>query len=299
MGIREEIRKLKEDKNAVILVHNYQIPEVQMIADFLGDSLDLSRSAHETGARMIVFAGVRFMAETAKILSPEKKVLITRRFAGCPMADMITPRQLNYLKNKHPDAAVVSYVNSTAEIKAESYICCTSANAVEVVNSVDAKKIIFVPDRNLANWVSRFTKKEIIPYDGYCYVHERFGKEDVQKARLAHPDAAIIVHPECRKEVIDLADGVFSTGGMVDYAKESYKKTIVVGTEEGLIARLKRENPRKEFYSLGPPKMCRDMKMTKLEDILISLESEIHEIVIREEIMKKAKVALDRMIKVS
>lgn len=299
MDIRERIRALKEEKNAVILVHNYQIPEVQEIADFLGDSLDLSKTAEDTDARIIVFAGVKFMAETAKILSPKKKVLLTRKFAGCPMADMITSDQLERMKNKYPDAKVVTYVNSTAKIKAESYICCTSANAVEVVKSVDAQKIIFVPDRNLANWVSRFTNKEIIPYDGYCYVHERFKKEDVKRAREKHPSAAVIVHPECRKEVIDLADEVLSTGGMVDFAKRSNKKVIVVGTEEGLIARLKRENPDKKFYSLGPPRICLGMKMTRIEDVLYSLEKEIHEILIPEDVLKKAKIALDRMLEIS
>jgi len=299
MNIKEKIEKLKREKDAVILVHNYQIPEVQEVADFLGDSLDLSRRAQKTDARIIVFAGVRFMAETAKILSPKKKVLLTRKSAGCPMAEMITPSELKYMKRKYPDAKVVSYVNTTAEIKAESYICCTSANAAKVVNSIDAKRIIFVPDRNLANWVSRFTDKEVIPYNGFCYVHERFKKEDVIRAKEKYPDAAVIVHPECRKEVIDLADEVLSTNGMVYFAKKTDKRVIVVGTEEGLIARLKRENPEKRFYSLGPPRMCRDMKKTRVEDVLHSIEDEVYEVTIQEDIMERARVALERMLSVS
>ncbi len=299
MNIKEKIERLKNEKNAVILAHNYQVSEVQEIADFLGDSLDLSRIAQDTNARIIVFAGVRFMAETAKILSPEKKVLLTRKLAGCPMAKMITPHQLKRWKNKYPDAKVVSYVNTTARIKAESYICCTSANAIKIVNSIDAQRIIFVPDRNLANWVSRYTTKEIIPIDGYCYVHERFRKEDALRTRERFPDAAIIVHPECKKEVIDLADEVFSTGGMVKFARKTDKKVIVVGTEEGLIARLKRENPGKVFYSLGPPRMCRGMKMTRIEDVLHSLEKENYEIKIPDDIMERAGSALERMLSVS
>ncbi len=299
MDIKEEIKKLKSERNAVILVHNYQIPEVQETADFLGDSLDLSRRAHKTNADIIVFAGVRFMAETAKILSPEKKVLLTRKSADCPMARMVTPSQLAYMRRKYLDAKVVSYVNTTAEMKAESYICCTSANAVKVVGSVDAERIIFVPDRNLANWVSRFTDKKIIPYNGFCYVHERFKKKDILMVRKSYPDAAVIVHPECRREVIDLADEVLSTNGMVGFAKRTDRKVIIVGTEEGLIARLKKENPGKEFYSLGPPRMCWDMKKTRVEDVLHSLKDEVYEVTIQEDIMERARMALERMLSVS
>ncbi len=299
MDIKDRITRLKREKNAVILVHNYQIPEVQDVADFLGDSLDLSRRASETNANRIVFAGVRFMAETAKLLSPKKKVLLTSRTAGCPLAEMITLPEIQEMKKKYPDAKVVSYVNTTAEIKAESYICCTSANALKITKSVDANKIIFVPDRNLANWVSRFTNKEVIPADGFCYVHELFGKEDVANARKTYPDAAVIVHPECRKEVIDLADEVLSTGGMVRFAKKTDKRTIIIGTEEGIIARLKRENPEKEFYSLGQRRICRDMKKTNLKDILCSLEEEIYEINLPEDIMRKAGLAMERMLAVS
>lgn len=299
MEIKEKIKRLKREKNAVILVHNYQIPEVQELADLLGDSLDLSRRASETDADIIVFAGVRFMAETAKILSPQKKVLLTGRSAGCPLAEMITIPKLMDMKERYPDARVVSYVNTTAEIKAESYICCTSANAVKVVNSVDSKRILFVPDRNLASWVSRFTDREIIPANGFCYVHEQFTGEDVVMARERYPDAAIIVHPECRKEVVNLADEVFSTGGMVNFAKKTDRKVIIIGTEEGIISRLKRENPEKEFCSLGPRRICLDMKKTKMESVLQTLEQEKYEITIPEDVMERARVALERMLSVS
>ena len=297
MNIVEEILRLKKEKNAIILVHNYQRPEIQDIADFLGDSLGLSREAAKTDARIIVFCGVRFMAETAKILSPEKIVLLPRKDAGCPMADMITAENLRILKEKYPDAKVVSYVNTNADVKAESDICCTSANAVEVVRNVKGERIIFTPDKNLAAYCQRFTNKEIIPWNGYCYVHEKIRKEEVRLAKEKFPDALLLVHPECNPSVIDLADEVLSTSGMLNFAKKSNKKRFLIGTEEGLIYRLKKENPEKEFYTAGTAKMCRNMKLTTLNDVYLSLKEERYAIELPEGIIKSAQKALMEMMK--
>jgi len=295
--IVEKIAKLKKEKNAVILVHNYQRSEIQDIADFLGDSLGLSRKAAKTDAKIIVFCGVCFMAETAKILSPKKIVLLPRKEAGCPMADMITAENLRILKEKYPDAKVVSYVNTNADVKAESDICCTSANAVEIVKKVKANKIIFTPDKNLAAYCQRFTNKEIIPWNGYCYVHEKIRKEEVRLAKEKFPDALLLVHPECNPSVIDLADEVLSTSGMVNFAKKSDKKRFLIGTEEGLIYRLKKENPGKEFYTAGTAKMCRNMKLTTLNDVYLSLKEERYAIELPEGIIKFAQKALMAMLK--
>ena len=297
MNIVEEINKLKKEKNAIILVHNYQRPEIQDIADFLGDSLGLAKQAAETKARIIVFCGVRFMAETAKILSPGKMVLLPRKEAGCPMADMITAEDLRRLKKNYPDAKVVSYVNTNADVKAESDICCTSANAVKVVKNISAKRIIFTPDKNLAAYCQRFVDKEIIPWNGYCYVHERITKEEVLLAKEKFPDALLLVHPECKPSVIDLADEVLSTSGMVSFAKKSDKKRFLIGTEEGLIYRLKKENPGKEFYTAGTAKMCRNMKLTSLNDVYLSLKEERYPIELAGEIIKYAQKALTAMLK--
>jgi len=297
MNIVEEITKLKKEKNAIILVHNYQRPEIQNIADSLGDSLGLAREAAKTDARIIVFCGVRFMAETAKILSPEKIVLLPRKEAGCPMADMVTAEDLRKLKEKHTDAKVVSYVNTNADVKAESNICCTSANAIEVVRNVKAEKIIFTPDKNLAAYCQRFVDKEIIPWNGYCYVHEKIREEEVRLAKEKFPDALLLVHPECNPSVIDLADEVLSTSGMLNFAKKSDKKRFLIGTEEGLIYRLKKENPGKEFYTAGTAKMCRNMKLTTLNDVYLSLKEEHYAIELPEGIIKSAQKALMAMLK--
>lgn len=297
MNILEEITKLKKEKDAIILVHNYQRPEIQDIADFLGDSLGLAKQAAETKARIIVFCGVRFMAETAKILSPEKIVLLPRKEAGCPMADMITAEDLRSLKKKHPDAKVVSYVNTSAEVKAESDVCCTSANAIKVVKNICTEKIIFTPDKNLAAYCQRFTDKEIIPWNGYCHVHERITKEEVLLAKEKFPDALLLVHPECKPSVIDLADEVLSTSGMLSFAKKSDKKRFLIGTEEGLIYRLKKENPGKEFYTAGTAKMCRNMKLTTLNDVYLSLKEERYPIELAEGIIKSAQKTLTEMLK--
>jgi quinolinate synthase len=297
MNIVGEIIKLKKEKNAIILVHNYQRPEIQNIADSLGDSLGLAREAAKTDARIIVFCGVRFMAETAKILSPKKMVLLPRKEAGCPMADMITAEDLRKLKEKHTDAKVVSYVNTNADVKAESDICCTSANAIKVVRNIKAEKIIFTPDKNLAAYCQRFTDKEIIPWNGYCYVHEKIRKEEVRLAKEKFPDALLLVHPECNPSVIDLADEVLSTSGMLDFAKKSDKKKFLIGTEEGLIYRLKKENLGKEFYTAGTAKMCRNMKLTTLKDVCSSLKEERYAIELSEGIIKSAQKALEAMLK--
>ena len=296
MNIVEEINKLKKEKNAIILVHNYQRSEIQDIADYLGDSLGLSREAAKTDVNIIVFCGVRFMAETAKILSPGKKVLLPRKEAGCPMADMVTAEDLKRLKGKHPDAKVVSYVNTNADVKAESDICCTSANAVEVVRNLKTERIIFTPDKNLAAYCQRFTNKEIIPWNGYCYVHEKIRKEEVRLAKEKFPDALLLVHPECNPSVIDLADEVLSTSGMLNFAKKTDKKKFLIGTEEGLIYRLKKENPGKEFYAAGTAKMCRNMKLTTLNDVYFSLKEERYPIELPEGIIKSAGKTLTAML---
>jgi len=291
-----EIQKLKREKKAIILAHNYQRPEIQDIADYLGDSLELSLIASKSDAKIIVFCGVRFMAESAKILSPEKLILLPREDAGCLLADMATRDELREFKAKHPEAYVVSYVNTSAEVKAESDVCCTSANAVKVVQNVPAKQIIFVPDRNLADYVQRFTDKEIIAWNGFCYVHDGIEPNIVKKTKDSHPDAKLIVHPECKREVIDLADKVTSTGGMVKFARESDVEKIIVGTEEGMIYRLQKENPKKTFYTIGSARVCRNMKITTLEDVLFALREEKYKIELSDSIMRKAKTALDKML---
>lgn len=297
MNVAEEITKLKKEKKAIILVHNYQRPEIQNIADSLGDSLGLAREAAKTDARIIVFCGVRFMAETAKILSPEKTIIIPRKDAGCPMADMITTEDLRILKEKYPGAKVVSYVNTNADVKAESDICCTSANAIKVVRNIKAEKIIFTPDKNLAAYCQRFTDKEIIPWNGYCYVHEKIREEEVRLAKEKLPDALLLVHPECNPSVIDLADEVLSTSGMLNFAKKTDKKRFLIGTEEGLIYRLKKENQGKEFYAAGTAKMCRNMKLTTLNDVYFSLKEERYAIELPEGIIESAQKALEAMLK--
>ena len=296
MNVRETIRRLQREKDAIILVHNYQPPKIQDVGDFLGDSLGLAQEAAKTDAGLIVFCGVKFMAETAKILSPEKTVLLPRKDAGCPMADMITREDLRALKAKHPDAKVVSYVNTNADVKAESDVCCTSANAVAVVKNIEADKIIFTPDKNLASYCQRFVKKQIIPWDGYCYVHERITVDEVLLAKRRIPDALLLVHPECNPRVIDIADQVLSTSGMVDFAKKSDRKRFLIGTESGLLYRLKKENPGKEFYTAGTAKVCQSMKLTGLNDVLSALREERYAIELPEEIVEPARRALEAML---
>jgi quinolinate synthase len=296
--MKEEILKLKKEKKAVILAHNYQIPEIQEVADFVGDSFELARKAREVDSKIIVFCGVIFMVEMAKILNPDKKVLTPNISARCPMADMVSPEDVLKLKEENPDAIVVSYVNTNADVKALSDICCTSSNALKVVKSINSKKIIFLPDENLANYVSRFTDKKIIPFNGFCYVHKRFNYEEVKRAKEIHPDAYLLVHPECNPEIIDIADEVASTSGMIRIAKNSNKNKFLIATEEGLIQRLRMEVKGKEFYSAGSPKICYNMKKIRLEDVYNSLLYEKEEIFIDEKIIERAKKPLEKMLEV-
>ena len=295
--MEEEIKRIKREKEAVILAHNYQIPEIQDVADFVGDSLELARKSTEITCKTIVFCGVRFMAETAKILSPGKKVLLPEIDAGCPLADMAEPGEVLELKKQHPAAWIVSYVNTSAEIKAITDVCCTSSNAAKVVRNVPAEEVIFLPDRNLCAYVRKqVPEKKIICWDGYCFVHRNFTVDEVKKVRETHPDAEIIVHPECNPEVQELADGIYSTSGMLRRARETESRTLVVATEEGMLYRLKKENPGKEFYSLGSPKICYNMKKITLKSLKAALEKERYEITLPGEIMKKARLSLERMI---
>jgi quinolinate synthase len=294
----EEIQALKKERHATILAHNYQIPEVQDVADLVGDSLELSRAAARLDSEVIIFCGVDFMAETAALLSPQKRVVIPVKGAWCPMAHMITPEQLADLKALNPEAAVVCYVNSTAEIKAMSDICCTSANGVQVVNSLSQEEVIFVPDRNLAAYVARYTDKKIIPWNGYCYVHEHFTPGDVRAARALHPAAEVLVHPECRPEVIDLADYVYSTAGMGKHALASEAREFIIGTETGMIYKLKKENPEKEFYPLSENAICQNMKKTTLVEVLRALQTREPRVIVPEEIAAQARRAIERMLKV-
>jgi len=298
-SIAGRIQDLKEKRNAIILAHNYQPGEVQDIADYIGDSLGLSRKAARSEADVIVFCGVHFMAETASILSPDKKVLLPDIDAGCPMADMITAEGLQELKAKHPDANVVGYVNTTAEVKAEMDICCTSTNAIKVVNSLEEDEIIFVPDKYLADYVSKKTDKKTIPWNGFCPTHVKIMAEDIEKQKDLHPEAKVIVHPECIPQVVEIADEVLSTGGMCRYAKESDTKEIIVGTETGILHRLRKENSGKEFYPASELAICPNMKKITLEKVLWALEDMKHEVKVPEEIREKAKRAVDRMLEIS
>ncbi len=292
-----KIAELKKKKNAVILAHNYQLGEVQDIADFVGDSLDLSRKAAATDAEVIVFCGVYFMAETASILSPDKKVLLPDQCAGCRMADMITVDALRAKKKEHPKAAVVCYVNSTADVKAEADICCTSANAVEIVRAIDAEEIIFVPDMYLGQYVQRKTGKKLILWPGYCPTHARIKAEHITALKQQYPEAKVIVHPECRPEVIDLADEALSTSGMIAYAKRPQVSQIVVGTEIGIIHRLRKENPGKSFIPVSEQAVCPDMKLIDQGKILKALETMQPQVKVPEDIRIKASAAVDNMLK--
>lgn len=294
--LKKEIRRLKNEKDAVILVHNYQIGAIQEMADYLDDSLVLAREASHTNNQMIVFCGVLFMAETAKILSPEKTVLLPNDNAGCKMAQMVDVENLRELKIRHPDAKVVTYINSSSEVKAESDVCCTSANAVDVVNNIESEKIIFTPDRNLGSYVQRFTNKEIILWDGYCYVHQKITKEDTIQTKQSHPDSILMVHPECRPEVIDLADEVQSTGGMMRIVEKSSVKEFIIGTEEGLLERLRREYRDKKFYSIKNKRLCAGMKVTDLKDLYNALLKDQYKVEVTAEIMEKAGLSLKRML---
>ncbi|MFA7676728.1 MAG: quinolinate synthase NadA [Candidatus Omnitrophota bacterium] len=296
-NLQKKIAELKKEKDAVILAHNYQIPQIQEIADFLGDSLELARISRKLKERIIVLCGVRFMAETVKILSPEKKIILPVMEAGCPMAGMITREDVLREKARYPEAWVVSYVNTSAEVKAVSDVCCTSSNAVKVVENVPVDEIIFVPDKNLGWWVDKnVANKKIFSWQGYCLVHEEFSLGDLEESKRLYPQAEVIVHPECRREILEEADYVMSTSGMLRRAKESRSKEFIIGTEEGMVYRLKKENPAKDFYSLGTPKICANMKKTTLQDVYHSLESGKYNIEIDSAVIEKASLALERMV---
>jgi quinolinate synthase len=292
----KKIKQLKKKHNAIILAHNYQRADVQDAADFVGDSFGLSQKAVSSGAEVIVFCGVDFMAESAAVLNPEKTVLMPELYAQCPMAAMINPEALKLEKQKHPDAEVVCYVNTSAAVKAESDICCTSANAVRVVNSLVENEIIFVPDRNLALYVADHTDKKIIPWNGYCPTHHLILPGDILLEMEEHPEAQTLVHPECRPEVVALADKVLSTAGMLKYAANSDAMEFIIGTELGLLHRLRKENPEKKFYPATAYAVCPNMKMNTLGSIIRALEKNEHVIKIPENIRSRAKLALDRML---
>ncbi|MEW6326675.1 MAG: quinolinate synthase NadA [Thermodesulfobacteriota bacterium] len=297
--LQPEVRRLLKEKNAILLAHNYQLPEIQDVADLTGDSLDLSVRASKTDAKVIVFCGVRFMAETAAVLCPDKTVILPRRDAGCEMADMIDADALRARKASLPGVPVVTYVNSTAEVKAESDICCTSANAIKVVNSLtDAGVVLMTPDRNLAQYTQRHTDKKIIYWEGYCPIHEILGVEDVLKAKAEHPGALFLAHPECRPEVIDLADAVRSTTGMLAFVRESKAEKFIIGTEVGILYPLQRQNPGKRFYPASDKMVCEHMKLTRLGDVIVVLSGLKNVVRIPEEVRIRAKRAVDRMLAV-
>jgi len=298
MTITEKINQLKKEKNAVILAHNYELPEIQDIADFVGDSLGLSMEAAKTDASVIVFCGVHFMAETAKILSPQKTVLLPEKDAGCPMADMIDAAALKALQSAHPGAITMCYVNSSAAVKALCDYCCTSANALKMAEKIlpQNNEIIFVPDQYLARYVSAQLRHDFILWEGYCPIHAEITPEDIRKARSLHPGAKVIVHPECKPSITALADIVSSTEGMARYVKNSTDSEFIIGTEIGIIYRMQKENPRKTFYPASDKAICADMKKITLERVLWSLENLAYEITLDPEIAAKAERSIERML---
>lgn len=292
-----EINRLKKEKNALILAHYYQSGDIQDAADFVGDSFALSRQAKDTDADMIVFCGVRFMAESAKILSPGKKVLLPVTDAGCPMADMVTPEDIRRLRARYPDAAVVCYVNSSCGVKAESDVCVTSSNAVRIVRALEEHQVIFVPDQNLGRYVARqVPEKEVILHHGYCIVHHQVTAGDVDKVKAAVPEALLLAHPECQQTVLEKADFIGSTEQILRYAAQSQKKKYLIGTETGILHALEKNNPDKAFYPLTPKLVCADMKKTCLSDVYEALLHEKHPIELAEDVINRARRCLDRML---
>ncbi|MDD5748749.1 MAG: quinolinate synthase NadA [Actinomycetota bacterium] len=294
--VAEQILKLKRERNALIFVHNYQRPEIHRIADFVGDSLDLSRKAAEADADVIVFCGVHFMAETAFILSPEKIVLLPDMRAGCPMANMVSQDDVRMLRKKHPDAVVVSYVNTTAAVKAESDYCCTSANAGDVVRAVEGEEVLFFPDRNLASYVARNVEKKIIPWQGFCPTHEQITREQIVEVMQLHAGAEVIAHPECTEEVLNIAHHIKSTSGMVDAAMKSNATEFIVATESGMIYPLECAVPEKRFYPPSREPICSDMKLITLSKVLYALQTLEPRVVVPEDIRIKAFGAVERML---
>lgn len=296
----EQINKLKKEKNAIVLAHTYQNIEIDEVADFSGDSLYLSQQAAKTDANVIVFAGVYFMAETAKILSPDKMVLLPELNAGCAMADKINLEQLRAFKAKHSDMPVVCYVNSTAEVKSESDICCTSANAVNVVKSLNAKEVLFVPDQHLGSYVeSQLEGVKVITYSGFCPIHHAITPEDIKEKKVLYPSARVMVHPECPKEVTQLANFVGSTTAIIKAVKASNEKEFIIVTEKGVVERLERDCPDKKFVLINEKAVCDTMKLIHLEDILKALQNNEYEIKVDEQIAQKAVKAIDRMVNIN
>ncbi len=295
--LHRDIRALARERRAVILAHNYQRAEVQDVADITGDSLGLSMEAARTEAEVIVFCGVHFMAESAAILSPDKTVVLPRMDAGCPMADMITAEDVRGVRETHPGVPIVTYVNSSAEVKAESDICCTSANAVKVTRSVGAPTVYLTPDQNLAQWVARNTDQTVLYWKGYCPTHHRLRAEDVRRTRQTHPDAPFVAHPECRPEVLDLADEIRSTSGILAFCRETDAQTVIVGTETGLFHRLYKDSPDKTFVAPSDALICPNMKLTSLEDVFESLETLDNVVSVPETVRARAATTLEKMLR--
>ena len=295
--LSDEILRLKKEKNALILAHYYQRLEIQQVADFFGDSFELAKRAKNAENELIIFCGVSFMAESAKILNPTKKVVLPRADAGCRMANMVTPEDIRSLREKYPDAAVVCYVNSSAATKAVSDICCTSSNALKVVKSLPNRQMIFVPDKNLGGYISKLVpEKEFILHSGFCPTHRNITADEVAKAKAAHPGALFAVHPECEEEVLEKADFIGSTSQIIDYCVKTGGKEYIIGTEVGVVERLEYYHPEKKYHLLTPYLICSDMKKTRLSDVLYALETEEHEIHMTDEEIEAAKQPLERMV---
>ena len=297
--LKERLLQLKKERNAIILAHYYQRDEIQEVADFRGDSLLLAQKAAQTDADVIVFCGVHFMGESAKILAPDKTVIIPDERAGCPMADMVNVDGLRKLKAQHPDATVVTYINSSADVKAETDIVCTSANAVKIVNSVPTNKVIWVPDKNLGDYVSKKTDKEMILWEGYCNTHDMLTVKDVEEMRAAYPNAQFVVHPECRPEVVKLADFVGSTTAIIKYCRESDCQEFIVGTEDGTGYQLRKDSPNKTFHFATKYLVCPNMKVNNLKKLVRCLENMEPEIYVPPHVADKARQSLERMLQVS
>ncbi|ATO49497.1 MULTISPECIES: quinolinate synthase NadA [Brevibacillus] len=297
--LRERLFQLKEERNAIILAHFYQRPEIQEVADFIGDSFGLAQKAKETKADVILFCGVHFMGESAKILNPNKTVIIPDERAGCPMADMVNVEGLRKVKAQHPNAKVVAYINTSADVKAETHICCTSSNAQRVIESVDSDEIIWVPDKNLGHYVSQFTSKKMIIWEGYCNTHDQLSVQDIMLMKAEHPEALVVVHPECRPEVVALADYVGSTTGILKFCRESNQKEFIIGTEDGTRYMLEKDSPNKQFYFASKYLVCPNMKVNTLKKCVEALETLKPQIYVPEHVANAARASLERMLEVA
>ncbi|MDN9011975.1 quinolinate synthase NadA [Brevibacillus laterosporus] len=297
--LRERLFQLKKERNAIVLAHFYQRPEIQEVADFIGDSFGLAQKAKETEADVILFCGVHFMGESAKILNPNKTVIIPDERAGCPMADMVNVEGLRKVKAQHPNAKVVAYINTSADVKAETHICCTSSNAQRVIESVDSDEIIWVPDKNLGHYVSQFTNKKMIIWEGYCNTHDQLSVQDIMLMKAEHPEALVVVHPECRPEIVALADYVGSTTGILKFCKESNRKEFIIGTEDGTRYMLEKESPMKQFYFASKYLVCPNMKVNTLKKCVEALETLKPQIYVPEHVANAARASLERMLEVA